>query len=122
MPGRKLNDKDLAAFKALLIRIRGVLVGDISKLEVDAFGVEGGRGGVDAAADGGSDRYMLEFSLELMQIDEHTLREIDSALERISAKSFGRCESCNQWILKDRLRAIPHALNCIDCQRAQEQS
>ena len=122
MPGRKLNQKDLAAFKALLTHIRAVVAGDMTKLEQDAFGAEDGVGGVDATADGGSDRYSQEFSLELMEIDGNTLLQIDEALQRIESGSYGRCLECNCWIKKDRLRAIPHAQNCIECQRSKEQA
>ncbi len=122
MPGRKLSDQDLANFKELLLHVRGVITGDISKLEQDAFGIDGEVGGVDAVADGGSDSYTQAFSLELLQIDEHTLREIDEALERLSEGSFGRCEECESWLLKDRLRAIPYATHCVGCQRLKEQA
>ena len=122
MPGRKLSEKDLAKFKELLLHVRGVVTGDISKLEQDAFGIDGEVGGVDAVADGGSDSYTQAFSLELMEIDEHTLREIDDALDRIKRGDYGRCQECEQWLLRDRLRVLPHAAHCIDCQRDKEQS
>ena len=122
MPGRKLSDPDLAKFKELLLHIRGVITGDISKLEQDAFGIDGEVGGVDSVADGGSDSYTQAFSLELLEIDEHTLREIDQALERLNEGSFGRCQECESWLLKDRLRAIPYATCCVGCQRNKEQA
>ena len=58
--------------------------------------------------------------LELLERDENTLFEIMEALERIKSGAFGRCESCEKWIRKERLKAVPHARNCIDCQREME--
>ncbi len=72
------------------------------------------------AGDVGSDSFAQEFSLELLERDENTLAEIMEALERIKGGNFGRCESCQKWIRKERLRAVPHARNCIDCQRTME--
>jgi len=119
---RKLTPKDLERFRDLLLRVRGVLVGDIDDLEQDAFGINGEKAAVDNLADGGSDSFYQEFSLELLARDEHTLAEIDSALERIDSGQYGVCESCETAIHRERLRAVPHTRNCITCQRAAEQS
>ena len=118
--GRKPTADDLEQFKQQLTLLRGLLAGDISDLELDAFG-DGEKAGVDALADGGSDSFHQELSLELLQRDESTLGEIDEALERIGDGSYGRCEECSTWIKKTRLKAVPHARLCIDCQRSAEE-
>jgi RNA polymerase-binding transcription factor len=46
--------------------------------------------------------------------------EIDAALERVRAGTFGLCETCRGDIPVGRLRAIPAARRCLTCQRAQE--
>jgi RNA polymerase-binding protein DksA len=43
------------------------------------------------------------------------LAELDSALERIAAGDYGRCERCGEPIAVDRLRARPTARTCITC-------
>lgn len=120
MPARKPSAKDFDQFRALLLQIRGALSGDITNLERDAFGIDGEKAGVDNQADSGSDSFYQEFSLELLERDENALREIDEAIVRIENGSFGACESCGQYIRKERLRAMPHARNCIECQRQME--
>lgn len=48
------------------------------------------------------------------------LREIDTALERIEAGTYGECTQCGKQIAEARLRALPYAALCIDCAKAQE--
>ena len=43
------------------------------------------------------------------------LAEIDAALRRIQAGSYGLCESCGRPIARQRLRAIPQARTCVEC-------
>jgi RNA polymerase-binding transcription factor DksA len=122
MPGRKPTPKELDAYQGMLLRMRGMITGDMSRLEEDAFGIDGEKAGVDNKADSGSDSYSMEFSLELLRMDNDSLRRIDDALERLEQESFGRCSECDSWIAKGRLMAVPYAENCIGCQRAQEAS
>jgi RNA polymerase-binding transcription factor DksA len=44
-----------------------------------------------------------------------TLREIDDALAKFDAGTYGRCESCGQPIAEARLEAMPAARYCITC-------
>ena len=60
------------------------------------------------------------FDLELLKYDEETLQKIDDALERMDNGGYGRCETCGERIGRERLRAVPHAANCIACQRELE--
>ena len=118
---RKLSQKDLDNYRELLTRVRRELSGDIGKLEDDAFAAEGHRLSGDNAADVGSDSFSQEFSLQLLARDEATLGEVQDALGRLDKGTFGRCESCEAWIPKMRLNAVPHARLCITCQREAEE-
>ena len=44
-----------------------------------------------------------------------TLREIEDALSKFDAGTYGRCESCGNQIAEARLEAMPTARLCIDC-------
>ncbi len=116
MPGKKPTAKDLEFFKSQLGIMMGLLNGDIDRLQIDALG-DGNRN--ELQGDEG-ESYAVEFSLELLERDESALQEVIAALKRIEAGSYGRCQTCDSWIVKDRLRAIPYARNCIGCQRASE--
>ena len=45
---------------------------------------------------------------------EH-LADVDTALARVEAGSYGRCERCGQAIADERLLARPTARTCITC-------
>jgi len=59
----------------------------------------------------------LETAIPLAPPDAHLddlLREVDSALERISAGTYGVCETCHDSIERDRLLADPLVRYCLD--------
>ena len=122
MAARKLKADELERYRAVLLHMRKEVAGDIGGLEKDAFENDGERASLDNPADLGSDRFAQEFSLELLARDEKTLGEIDAALDRLDAGTFGRCEACEANLPKLRLNAVPHARNCVDCQRELERA
>ena len=58
-------------------------------------------------------RMMLESSLRA------TLAEIDHALEKFKAGTYGKCEKCGQDIEQERLEARPQASLCMGCKAQQ---
>jgi DnaK suppressor protein len=56
----------------------------------------------------------------LEENSEHVLAEIDQALARIEAGTYGTCVTCGKEIPLERLEAIPYATQCIDCKRKEE--
>lgn len=117
---KRLTPKELADYKARLEGLLSILTGDIDRLEQEALGDRPDASEL-ASEGGGTDSYAQEFSLELLERDESTVREILDALERVKQGTFGACESCGTAILKERLKLVPHARNCIECQRKAEQ-
>ena len=120
MSSKKLNAKDLESFKALLLQLQREVSGDMSSLETDAFATDGDRLSVDNPADIGSESFAQEFSLELLQREGATLGEIQEALGRVTAGTFGLCEGCEESIPRARLNTVPHARFCVTCQRKTE--
>ena len=45
------------------------------------------------------------------------LHDVESALARLDAGSYGDCRSCGKPIARERLQAIPWVAVCIDCAR-----
>jgi DnaK suppressor protein len=45
------------------------------------------------------------------------LEQVDAALARLDAGTFGACLRCGRPIAPERLEALPWAAHCIDCQR-----
>ena len=46
------------------------------------------------------------------------LRQIEDALERLGSGDYGVCSQCQQSIPGKRLRAVPWAKYCVQCQQA----
>jgi len=46
------------------------------------------------------------------------LAQVEAALARLEAGTYGRCLRCGRDIPADRLEALPWAAHCIDCQTA----
>ncbi len=51
---------------------------------------------------------------------EETLKQVEKALDRFGHGTYGVCEVCGQPIDPARLKALPHAPTCLDCQRRLE--
>ena len=47
---------------------------------------------------------------------EEKLKFLDEALARLDAGKYGRCLGCHEAIPLERLKALPFAAYCIDCQ------
>ena len=71
--------------------------------------------GSQAAA--ASQVFAQQRDLALREAAERRVREVDAALGRIGAGTFGLCASCGSPIADARLEALPWAALCIDCQR-----
>ena len=60
----------------------------------------------------------LEFAL--IQMKAETLNRIDAALRRLDEGTYGRCFECGDDIAATRLRALPFAVRCKDCEEICE--
>lgn len=117
---------DFAQFKKLLLTLRGKLVGKVDSMQGEALKKSRQDASGDLSnvpihmADVGTDNYERDLMIELIENGEEGLRNIDTALEKMDDGSYGVCEICSKKINKDRLKAVPYAKLCIDCQREEE--
>jgi DnaK suppressor protein len=61
-----------------------------------------------------------ELRLSLIQMKAEMLERVKEALVRLDAGTFGICEDCGRKIAERRLRALPFALRCIECEEDRE--
>ena len=54
----------------------------------------------------------------LLAAARNHLVDVDAALAKIAADSYGSCERCGQAVARDRLLARPTARTCIGCAAA----
>jgi RNA polymerase-binding protein DksA len=52
---------------------------------------------------------------QLREREELRLVQLEGALRRIDAGSFGTCQTCGMPIAPERLEALPWATDCVDC-------
>jgi DnaK suppressor protein len=64
----------------------------------------------------------LDLHISLIDLAESRLRDAMSALARLEQGEFGICPECGDEISFERLRAVPMAARCVDCQQALEGS
>jgi DnaK suppressor protein len=86
----------------------------------------------DVRAEGGKDREVLDqgessevdiqedIEFALIQMKSETLNKIDAALRRLEEGTYGDCFECGDEISEARLRALPFAVRCKDCEEARE--
>ena len=61
-----------------------------------------------------------EIEFALIQMKGETLNKINDALARLEQGDYGNCFECGQEIAEKRLRALPFAVRCKDCEEARE--
>jgi len=69
--------------------------------------------------EGADEASELEKRLALERRLEESLREVEHALEKYEAGTYGLCDSCGQPIERARLDAIPQASLCMKCKAQQ---
>lgn len=63
-----------------------------------------------------------DIELALIQMKAETLTRINEALGRLEENTYGLCNDCGQEISPQRLRALPFAIRCKDCEEARERA
>jgi RNA polymerase-binding protein DksA len=64
--------------------------------------------------------FMQGMEFAIMEMESATLRRIDEALLRLQDGTYGVCSECDEEISEARLKALPFAVLCRDCQEGVE--
>ena len=83
-------------------------------------GQEASDEGSDDIVDRANNAYSRELLFSISDGERHTLLRIEEALARLDSGSYGICTNCSREIRAGRLRAMPWARYCIDCQELAE--
>jgi RNA polymerase-binding transcription factor DksA len=73
-------------------------------------------------ADAGTDTFDRDFALSLVSSEQEALSEIDAAIKRIHAGTYGICELTQKPISKDRLLAVPFTRHSAEAQKGLERN
>lgn len=128
-----MKKQELEEYRTLLTVLQARLRGDVSQLTSEALGSDREDGSSESKspthmAELGSEAFEQDFALSLVENDQETLDEISEAFNRVKLGTFGLCEMClesgkspaQSVIPRARLRAIPYARNCVECERKRE--
>lgn len=88
--------------------------------DVRAEGSSGETQGVLDAAETSEADIQDDIEFALIQMKSETLHRIEEALQRLEDGKFGYCFECGDEISERRLRALPFAVRCKDCEEARE--
>jgi DnaK suppressor protein len=106
-------------------RLRGLLVDEQQKLRREIANTTATSDEVNVGlgnhmAEDATAAFDQAAAVSLRRGKERTLEQVNEALERIDAGTYGNCERCGQEIDFARLKAIPQATLCMSCQKLAE--
>lgn len=113
----------LAAQNLALSTRRAAYEADLERLSAAAQALVDGRGAAEMADEDGFgevDTLNVEREQLLVVAGEVRTRidEIDLALARMAAGTYGVCDDCHHPIAEARLDAMPEAIRCVGCKSA----
>ncbi len=113
--------------RARLAAERERLQGEIDSLQqgIDArtFGEDEGSDTVSMhPADDASEMFEREKNLTVLNTLRVTIEDLDSALQKVDAGTYGVCDNCGKPIGEKRIEALPSAVYCIECESALERT
>lgn len=121
LPGdRPWTEKEVTALRAALEAEAGDLRGEIDEASA-AFdrNMHDGDPTTGDEADAGSATFEREHDLSLAANSRDLLAQVERALERLEAGTYGRCEVCGEPIGKERLKAFPRVTLCVTCKQRE---
>lgn len=120
------RDEDAArmdALRSLLGRKREELIKTIHT-EVSKYIKGEDRQMVESALDDGDwSVFDLNEDLKIKKLSSYrqSLIKVDDSIRKLEEGTYGVCEDCGEEISSERLRILPFAIRCRDCQEEQEE-
>ena len=112
----------------LLIELRNHLTGQLDQHTEDTLKRSSKEDSGDLSsygqhmADAGTDTFDRDFALSLVSNEQEALSEVEAAIQRIKAGTYGVCEITQKPIAKERLLAVPFTRHSAEAQKALERN
>ena len=98
---------------------RAGLLAQAAQLRADLAGIMAASEGANADDEHDPEGATIAFeraqTAALLDRTEHRIADLDRALDRVAAGTYGTCARCGRPIGADRLAARPDATSCIAC-------
>lgn len=119
---KRLPQRELDAYKKMLLQLRGKIAGDLQQIEGDSLSGNqpSSSGELSDVADMATDNYDRELNIGLASNEQQLLNDIDIALKRIEDGTYGTCEIYGTPIPKKRLIAMPYTRLSMRAQEEEE--
>jgi DnaK suppressor protein len=109
---------DMKTIKEMLLKKREDLVQEIARRSKAS--TESAAQDIGDIIDSVSEERTRELDLILTDREKRKLAQIDDAIDRIEESTYGLCEECGIKIPKARLKVLPFATYCVECQEKNE--
>ncbi|MCL1925524.1 MAG: TraR/DksA family transcriptional regulator [Syntrophorhabdaceae bacterium] len=104
--------------KEMLLKMRSDLAQEISRRS--KVTTEPGMQDIGDILDLVSEERTRELDILLTDREKRKLLQIDDALDKIEDNTYGQCEECGTKIPRARLKVLPFAKYCVECQEKNE--
>lgn len=117
-----LMKKDLRYFKNQLLKEKNRMKNIIKSMEKNGASQQDMFSSTELSnydnhpADLATEVFQVEMNNGLKVHQEGMLQDIDKALDKIENGDYGICELCGKMIGQERLKVLPFARLCIDCE------
>jgi DnaK suppressor protein len=119
-----MNAKQIETYRQKLIELAENLTRSLERRRAEVLPPveeEAGPSDVPTRPEGAAvDAGEQEVETAVLTSEEEELDEVNAALDRIAAGTYGRCGTCGRAVSRPRLDAAPYARRCIRCARASE--
>lgn len=111
---------DPVAVRAALEEQRSELLASAPDVDAEVF-----RTRSDVSDGSGETEHLVvaeqkDMTARVDALTERAVAEIDEALARLDAGTYGLCTDCGRPIPAERLEAVPAAATCLDCRASRE--
>jgi len=120
VPKKGFSKKDLEHFKTIILEKRQEILEELESLKSTMMDVTTGQYETENSTysshmEQGTDAMEREKTFLFASREGKFLNYLDDALLRIEKGTYGFCTECGNLMDRERLEAVPHAHQCIDC-------
>jgi len=114
------SKKELEQFKKIILDKRKEILEELESLKSTMMDVTTGQYEIENSTyslhmEQGTDAMEREKTFLFASREGKFLNYLDDALQRIEHGTYGFCSECGNLIDKERLEAVPHAHQCVNC-------
>ena len=119
-PKKGYSKKELEHFKAIILDKRKEILEELESLKSTMMDITTGQYEIENSTysshmEQGTDAMEREKTFLFASREGKFLNYLEDALKRIEKGTYGFCTECGNLMDKERLEAVPHAHQCIDC-------